>query len=418
MQAKKKILYISQHLPWKKSCGSEMRAFFIRQALEAIGNVHMVVAHPERLSECEQKRLEDLPAIHYMNIHRVPSGGIVKKARWVFDPMIPHPHGNGVDLENDLLVRLEAQKYDLVWFNKLRTANSFSTWSWPHSVVDIDDVPSTFEYSIMRSSCNPIQKLFSGVRHISWRRREGLLDRRFSVLAVCSDDDRSYLEKMNMIAPIHVIPNGAELPLRLAPRNPSFPPRIGFVGLLDYFPNREGLNWFLKSCWPLIRRHAPETRLRIAGKGGETIVNGNSGEIDSLGYVHDLEAEIATWSAMIVPIRIGGGTREKIAYGFGLRCPIVSTSLGASGYDIQSGEEILLADAARDFADSCIKIIRHQVDVFDLTEKAHQKFLLNWNWDAISRRVWAAAEDCFRLNHNAFSRACATTSKAAISLYK
>lgn len=396
----KTILYITQHQPHRTSCGSELRAYHIRRALEEVGDVHVVVIQ----GADEAVPMPPQPgAVHVertLPVHPVKRRGILSKIRWALDPRIPFPHGRGVDSRSDEFLREHSSQYDLIWFSKLRTANMFSTWSWPHSVVDIDDVPSTYEFSMMANQRELRRRLISAVRYFSWRRRERLLGKRFTVLAVCSETDKRYLERLRVDAPIHVIPNGSVARKGLPVRNPSKPPRIGFVGLLDYFPNREGIQWFIAECWPLIKQQIPDARLRIAGKGSDQdLLVRNQNDIDRLGWVRDLEGEIATWSVMIVPIRVGAGTREKIAYGFGQQCPIVSTPLGAMGYDVSNGEELLIAGSAGEFAFSCVRIIRSEPDVPAMVRKAYQKFLLHWNWDAIAPRIREAAEDCLRLNH-------------------
>ena len=67
----------------------------------------------------------------------------------------------------------------------------------------------------------------------------------------------------------------------------------------------------------------------------------NAPDVDALGYVADAASEMATWSAMIIPVRLGGGTRVKIADAFSRKCPVVSTRLGAYGYDVQTGRELI-----------------------------------------------------------------------------
>ena len=59
----------------------------------------------------------------------------------------------------------------------------------------------------------------------------------------------------------------------------------------------------------------------------------------------------------IVPIKVGAGTRVKVAEGFARKCPIVATTIGAFGYDVNNGEEILLADRADDFASACLVLL-------------------------------------------------------------
>jgi len=387
----KRILYISASSPDRATYGSEIRSFHIKKALEQIGKLDVALVDP-----ASAQIVNPADVIHVCDLQSFRNDRLLKKLRWILDPRVPYPHGFGVDTHSEAVVSRILQDYHLIWFSKLRTANLFRRWAWPRSIIDVDDVPSTFERSVLQNGGSAGTKLLSAIRLFSWRRRESLLGERFSVIAVCSEADEKYLNLLRVHAPIHVIPNGSEKPLREPVRNPADPPRIGFVGFMDYYPNIEGLQWFLGRCWPAIKRDLPNVKLRLAGKGSDGQQIPKAHDVEGLGWVSTLADEISTWSLMIVPIRLGAGTRGKIAEGFGRKCPIVSTSLGAFGYEVQNGEEVFLADSAEDFSAACIRAIRNPLESEAMAEKAYGKFLLHWTWEAISPQIWAAAENCLR----------------------
>jgi glycosyltransferase involved in cell wall biosynthesis len=128
------------------------------------------------------------------------------------------------------------------------------------------------------------------------------------------------------------------------------------------------------------------------GAGTDLIAADLGPDVEGLGWVADPATEVASWSLMVVPIRVGGGTRIKIAEGFSRRCPVVSTSLGAFGYSLKSGEEILLADEPHSFAQACISILAKTELGAALAERAWQKYLQTWTWDAIAPRVKEAIQ--------------------------
>src|SRR5207248_2505937 len=87
---------------------------------------------------------------------------------------------------------------------------------------------------------------------------------------------------------------------------------------------------------------------------------------------------IATWSIMIVPIRVGGGTRIKVLEAFARRCPVVATSLGAFGYELHDGDELFLADDPKLFASRCIELIQSPELGEAIADRAHRRFLRRW----------------------------------------
>ena len=180
------------------------------------------------------------------------------------------------------------------------------------------------------------------------------------------------------------------------PRAPKQPPRLGFIGLFYYEPNLEAIRWFMRTCWVRIKREIPDASLRLVGEYTDGPLKPANPDVDGLGWLADPTEEIATWSAMIVPIRMGGGTRVKVAEALARKCPLVSTRLGAFGYDLVDGKEVLFGDNSRDFARACIRAIREPAEATAMAERAWNRFLENWTCDALAPRVWAAAEYCLR----------------------
>ena len=396
-EAVPRILYISQHWPHKARSASELRAFHVRRALEKIGQVDVVVLNVEGGGEDWLESADDkYKLLDVLAVNDHPNKGVREKLRWVLDPRSYYPQGWSVDKEVTARIFRQVEEYDLVWFSKIKAASMFGQWVWPRSVLDIDDVPSAFEASVIHNGGSLLEQTFARIRRFSWQRRERLLEDRFTVLAVCSEDDRRYLHDMGMKATIHVIPNGFEQPAKEPIRTRAVPPRIGFFGVLDYYPNLEGIQWFVNECWPRIKLEVPDARLRLAGRYSNGALQFSQPGIDWLGWVEDIDTEIATWSLMVVPIRKGAGTRVKIALAFSRKCPIVSTSLGALGYEVENQEEILLADDPRAFAQACIRLLRQPEEAAAMAERAQKKFLAKWTWEAIQPRIWAAAEDCLR----------------------
>ncbi len=362
-----------------------------------MGTVEVAVLHDEGKYQEGNLSGDDPCSYHHtLTVTEQPGRGLTSKVQWIFNPRIPFPHGCGVtDPEADRVLG-RADEFDLIWFFKLRTPNMFSQFSWTRSVVDIDDVPSTYENSSAQSEPARHERFLARIRKFSWQRRERLLGERFQALTVCSDGDKEYLRNLGLNAPIHVIPNGFEKPIAEPQRKPSLPPRIGFIGLFDYFPNREGIHWFAKNCWPRIKRAFPDARLRLMGRGSDGEHMPKGPDIDGLGWLHTPANEISTWSAMAVPIRVGAGTRVKIAQSFSQKCPIISTTIGAYGYGAVNGREMFLADSAENFADACITAIRHPDEAARMADRAWMHFLQKWTWDSIYPSIWAAAEGVLR----------------------
>jgi glycosyltransferase involved in cell wall biosynthesis len=392
-----RILYIAEACAFSVANGSHVRCLNVVRALQQIGNVEVVtLCDPIDTAPPVLEVGSGITVAYALETQMRPHEGLIAKLKWTFGARTHYPRGYGVSDEGLRRISRSAKEFDLVWFFKQRCAVLFPNLAWRRSVLDIDDVLSRYERAALQVRGQPLERLLTLRRVVSWRRKERLLGTRFSVLAACSEEDKQYLRRLGVEGPIHVIPNGFEKPCREPARTPATPPRIGFIGFLEYLPNRQGIHWFVKECWAHIKREIPEARLRLVGSGTDGPLKPDALDVDGLGWLADPSEEIRTWSVMAVPIHIGGGTRVKIAHGFSQKCPIVSTSLGAYGYGAVNGRELYLADSPESFSTACIKAIREPQQAAEMAERAWREFLEKWTWDAVRPSIWAAAEDVLR----------------------
>jgi glycosyltransferase involved in cell wall biosynthesis len=394
-----KILYLTSCWPHERAFGGQLRTLHVGRALQTLGEVTIaVVSSDVAPHEVMEKTAAEFTVKPPIQVKSQCNRGLIERLRWAFDPHFLNVHGCIADAADREHLLNDLETFDLIWIQNSRTANILNHWRWPHSVLDVDDIPSTFQRTVWHNGSGLKKKVKAGLTMALLRRREGFWSERFDALSVCSDADRDYLGSGKHI---HVIPNGFERPSKAPLRDPVDPPRIGFIGLYSYLPNLEGMQWFIQNCWPLVKREIPNARLRLIGKDTDGPLRPNFPDIDCLGFVEDPASEIASWSAMVVPVLHGAGTRVKIADAFSRKCPVVSTPLGAFGYQVESGRELLIAGTASDFAAACISLVRHRAAGMEMAERAFRAFLQNWTWDSIAPRVRAAAEEVLRSKHRA-----------------
>lgn len=388
-----RILYLAPCAPTGRPFGLRLRTAAVARALKALGDLDCVVVQVSG-----DGFTANSPANQEFGLKRyiepVPIGSRSWASRWrcAFDARFTDYYGHTTTAADRASVLASLPNYDLVWVHHLHTANYLGQWEWTRTVLDLDDIPSTY-YRTLCEQGGWAAQLRARVRMQIARRRERLLRERFPVLAVCSEADRDYLGGEPRA---HVIPNGFNRPEGEPVRRLAQPPRIGFIGKFGYLPNDEGIRWFLGECWPQVQAAVPEARMRIVGQGGEAVVPAGSRNVDVLGWVDDAADEIATWSLMVVPLRMGSGTRLKIAEGFSRKCPLVSTTFGAHGYGTMNGRELLLADSAADFAAACLQVLRDPAAAAAMAERAWRVFLDKWTWEAIRPRIHVAAEAALR----------------------
>ena len=91
-------------------------------------------------------------------------------------------------------------------------------------------------------------------------------------------------------------------------------------------------------------------------------------------------------TAFIVPIRIGGGTRLKIYEAMAMEKPVISTTVGAEGLNINDGEDLLLADSPGDFAKVTVRVLQDDAFARQLGMKSAEKVRQLYAWDKVAEK--------------------------------
>jgi glycosyltransferase involved in cell wall biosynthesis len=97
--------------------------------------------------------------------------------------------------------------------------------------------------------------------------------------------------------------------------------------------------------------------------------------------------ELARASVAVVPIRYGSGTRIKILESFAHRVPVVSTTLGAEGLDVEDNVHLLLADDPEEFAAATVRLLGDPTLRVRLTEAARAYYLERFDGRAADMQV-------------------------------
>jgi glycosyltransferase involved in cell wall biosynthesis len=261
----------------------------------------------------------------------------------------------------------------------------------PRLVLDEHNV----EYDVHRQTVEAggggvLRRAYNAVNWRKMRREEEGLWRRVDAITVTSASDLARVRAAHPDARVAVVPNGVDAE-RYRPR--AGPPRsdgrtVLFFGALDYYPNSEGLLSFLDEVWPSLVETHPGARMRILGRRPPPALLARQGPaIEVAGFVEDLRPSLAEAAVVVVPLRLGGGTRLKILEAMAMGKPIVSTSLGAEGLDATHGRELLLADDPARFAAEVRRVLDDPALAARLGKAARAFVERRFSWRASARAL-------------------------------
>lgn len=211
----------------------------------------------------------------------------------------------------------------------------------------------------------------------------------------CSANDSAVLREFSNSPPIATIPNGVDTEY-FAPTQEGDNGAVSlvFVGGLNWYPNRDALQWFDESIFPLVLAELPEITLHIIGQSID-ISWRHRESIVSHGSVPDIRPFMTRSSIFIVPLRIGGGTRLKILNAMAMELAVVSTVVGAEGLQITDKEDIWLTDQELDFARAVVRLARDADKRLSMGEAARRTILDNYTWSRIGAKLRSVYADMF-----------------------
>jgi glycosyltransferase involved in cell wall biosynthesis len=79
--------------------------------------------------------------------------------------------------------------------------------------------------------------------------------------------------------------------------------------------------------------------------------------VEVTGSVPSVVSHLKDATVVVVPLRIGGGTRLKIYEAMAASKAVVSTAIGAEGLDVNPGKDIWIADEPREIARAVIGLL-------------------------------------------------------------
>jgi glycosyltransferase involved in cell wall biosynthesis len=216
---------------------------------------------------------------------------------------------------------------------------------------------------------------------------------RFDRVIAVSDADRDAMAGMVSADRITVVPTGVDTKaFRPTTRNVSPEPVVLFLGSMDWEPNIDGVQYFVETMWPAIRAAVPRARFQVVGRSPAASVRRlASDDVEIVGTVPSVIEYLHRAAAVVVPLRIGGGTRLKIYEAMGAGKAVVSTTIGAEGLDYHDGRDILIADTPDAFADRVIEVLRDGERRRSL-EDAALALASQYDWSSIGRTFEATLD--------------------------
>jgi len=285
------------------------------------------------------------------------------------------------------------RRFDVAVCDFLDAAVNFPSSPTVPSVLFQHNVESEIWRRHAETETNPAKRPVYGMEFRKMLAYEKSAVQSFPHVIAVSEHDRQLMGAWIDPAQITVVPTGVDL-RHYQPdvTDREVAPLVMFVGAMDWEPNVDAVEFFCGEIWPSVLARIPEAKFRIVGRNPDRRVQQFAGSsVEVTGRVPAVIDHLREAAVVIVPLRIGGGTRLKIYEAMAAGKAVVSTSVGAEGLDVHHGRDIVLADDSKAFADAVLMLLQDSV-VRKRYERAAAELAARYDWPAVGARFEAVLE--------------------------
>lgn len=278
------------------------------------------------------------------------------------------------------LVQQEA--YDVVFFHGKSVFPVIADCRTLPIVTDFCDATSMRVRSKMNYAGKAKLPLL-GLRYLQIRQIEKKLINKTPHVAFISCRDREAIlgaEDKSM-----VIPNGIDLAYWRRQTHRPQPNCLVFTGIMNYAPNEDAALYLIDEILPYLKPVVPNLEILIVGRDPTPALLKSAQrhpEVTVTGFVDDMRTYLERATVFAAPLRFGSGMQNKIQEALAMEVPVVTTSTAAAGLRTHDGQDapLYIADAARPFAESVIKLLANPAEQTRLATVGRQFAERNFSW--------------------------------------
>ncbi|MEX2573337.1 MAG: glycosyltransferase family 4 protein [Balneolaceae bacterium] len=285
---------------------------------------------------------------------------------------------------NDLLSRRD---YDIV-LSEFAAMGHFDLDTDAIRILDAHNVEydnfrrmSLLEWSAVR------RKFYEREHKRSFQEEMSIFNKQTAVFATSERDSEIIRENSSGVSHF-VIPNGVDTGYFKPNASATEPFSMVFTGAMSYVPNVDGMIFFLKKIFPLVKRVIPEAKIYIVGGNPPPFLTRyRSDSVIITGYVDDVRPFIDRAGVYVVPLKMGSGTRLKVMEALAMKKPIVSTSIGCEGIDVKNEEHLFIRDEADTFASAVIQLMEDSRQQMKFSNNGYDLVKNKYDWKVIGDTI-------------------------------
>lgn len=383
-----KILFLANRTPYPPYRGDKLKIYNLAKRLKGRHELHLVTFAQSQEDFSYKEDLEKVfTSVHFIYLPKWQSALNCLAALWSATPL-QVLYFRSAAMQKKLAELLRHEKFDAIHVQHLRLSPYLAHYKQVPRILDMPDAFSMYWQRRRDAAKNPLIKLFNGIEHRRLLQYETIMNE-YDLSLVCSEEDKEYLEKRHGIANIQLLPNGVDLDTFSAGGHDySHNQTLLFTGNMDYAPNVDAVQYFVRDIFPLILRVYPSTRFIIAGQRPvEKVRRLASEKVKVTGFIPDLSEAYNSASVLVAPLRFGAGTQNKVLEAMAMGVPVVCSNIGFKGLGIQSGQGAVMQTDPVAFAGSVTELLADERKRREMGAKGMEVIRQNFGWDTIAQTL-------------------------------
>ena len=385
-----RILWVKPDFLHPTTRGGQIRTLEMLRCLHRSHEVHYVGLYDGTYPEALE-RASEYCSRYYAIPHQPPSKDsplfAVQLARSLFSPMpVAVSRWISAKARRKIEELLAREGFDTLVCDFLASAPNIPDIS--RAVLFQHNVESMIWARRAEHARNPVEKRYLQLQHKRMRAVEADWCHRAGRVVAVSAADAGIMQREFGVAHVSEVATGVDVDYFAPPPESAPGADLVFVGSMDWYPNEDGVGFFLREVWPRIVDRRPETTVAIVGRKPPTGIAAQAqadARITVTGTVPDVRPYFWGARASIVPLRIGGGTRLKIYEAMAAGVPVISTSIGYEGLPLTPGRDLEVADTAEEFAARCMRLLEDPAAARCMGHAGRELVKQKYSWETVVR---------------------------------
>lgn len=384
------ILFLANRFPYPPFRGDKLKIYNLTKRLATKHNLYLVTFYESR---DELNYLKDIqPFFNEIELVYLPKWkSILNGIPALFSPTpLQVAYFKSSKMKRMVKLSLDRYNIDVVHTQHLRMSQYTKHLNMP-KILDLPDAFSLYFKRRNETDRPIINRLIDSIEIGRLTKAEKVITA-YDKTLVCSVEDKKYLEKLHKTENIDILLNGVDLATFDVEGGHDYSHNhtLLFTGNMDYAPNVDAVQYFVKEMWPTISEVNPKTKFIIAGQRPvDAVKKLASDRIEVTGFIPDLKDMYADASVVIAPLRFGAGTQNKVLEAMAMGVPTVCTHIGFEGLQIQSGQGVIMAKEKPQFIQEVSMLLADAAKRQEVGEQGLAIARTRFSWDKIAVQLEA-----------------------------